>query len=254
MKLKGKVAVITGAGGALGGATAELFAKEGAKVVVSDVNGKSGLEVVETIKGNGGDAVFVEADVSKVADTEKIIKTAISAFGRIDILFNAAGLELMKSLHEHTEEDYERIMGISMKGSFFCSKYAVLEMMKQRSGVIINMGSIAALNGHSLLASYCTAKGALINFTKYLAIEYAPYNIRANCICPGTIGTPMVKRAAAEYPELVAKNINEHALGRMGEVREITSTALFLASEDSSFITGVSLPVDGGYMAGKTYR
>lgn len=254
MRLKDKVSVITGGGGAIGGATAEHFAREGARVVVSDVDGKTARQTVEAIQSAGGEAVFVEADVSQVAETEKIIRCAVDTYGRVDVLFNVAGIELMKSLHEHTEEDYERVTGVSLKGSFFCTKYAVTEMMKQGSGVIINMGSIAALSGHAQLASYCAAKGALINFTKYVAMEYAPYNIRCNCICPGTIATQMVQRAASEYPELVAKNVNEHALGRMGEVREITDAALFLASDESSFVTGVTLPVDGGYSAGKTYR
>jgi len=254
MRLEGKVAVVTGGGGALGGATSERYAQEGARVVVSDIALDIAQKTVDSIKAAGGQAVAIAGDVSRVADTQRIIQTAIDSFGRIDVLFNVAGVELMKALHEHTEEDYERVTGVSLKGTFFCSKYAVLEMMKQRSGVIINMGSIAALNGHSQLASYCAAKGALINFTRYMAIEYSPYNIRCNCICPGTIGTQMVKRAAAEYPELVAKNVNEHPLGRMGEVREIADAALFLASDESSFVTGVTLPVDGGYSAGKTYR
>ncbi|MBE0597152.1 MAG: SDR family oxidoreductase [Desulfuromonadales bacterium] len=254
MKLKGKVAVVTGGGGAIGGASAELFAAQGAKVVVSDFNGRTAQQVVDKIRQAGGEAVLAEADVSKVPETAKIIQAAMDAFGRVDVLFNVAGVELVKSLHEHTEEDYDRVMGVSLKGSFFCAKYAVQQMMKQGSGVIINMGSIAALNGHAQLASYCAAKGALINFTKYLAIEYAPYNIRSNCICPGTIATEMVKRAAAANPDLVEKNVLQHPLGRMGEVREISDVALFLASDEASFITGVSIPVDGGYSAGKVYR
>jgi len=254
MKLKSKVALITGSGGSIGGAAARLFAEQGAKIVINDINMGAGQQVAEQIRNAGGEATFVAADISKVAETQKLIDACVESYGRLDILFNNAGIELIKPLHEYEEEDYDRVMDVSLKGSFFCTRYAIPQMVKQGGGVILNMGSIAALNGHAQLASYCAAKGALVNFTKYVAIEYAPDNIRCNCLCPGTIATDMVKKVAADYPELVAKNINEHALGRMGEEDEVATAALFLASDDASYITGVSLPVDGGYLAGKTFR
>jgi NAD(P)-dependent dehydrogenase (short-subunit alcohol dehydrogenase family) len=251
MRLKDRVAVITGSGGAIGGVTALRFADEGAKMVVTDINVEGGERIVKEIKDKGGEAVFVKGDVSQVADCKQIIQTAIDAFGRIDILYNNAGLELMKSIHEYTEEEYDGIADTHMKGGFFCTVYALREMMKQNSGVILNQGSIGGLMGHIKTGSYCMAKGGLINFTRYVALEYAPYNIRCNCICPGAVATVMMKRFAEEWPELAEASIKNHPLGRMAEPEEVASAAVFLASDEASFITGVILPVDGGYTAGK---
>lgn len=252
MRLKDKVAVITGSGGAIGAVTAIKFAAEGAKLVVTDINVEGGENTVSEIKKNGGEAVFVEADISKVTECEKIIQTAVDTFGSIDILYNNAGLELMKSVHEYTEEDYDGIMDTHCKGSFFCIRYALPEMMKQKSGVILNQGSIAGLVGHVKTGAYCMAKGGLVNYTKYVALEYAPYNIRCNCICPGAVATVMMKRFTEDFPELAEQSIGNHPLGRMGEPEEIADAAIFLSSNEASFITGVTLPVDGGYLAGKS--
>jgi NAD(P)-dependent dehydrogenase (short-subunit alcohol dehydrogenase family) len=252
MRLKGKVAVITGAGGDIGRGAAELFAREGAKVVVSDINVKGGKETVKAIKSEGGDAIFVETDVRKVSDTEKLIKSTIQSFGRIDVLFNNAGVVLMKMLHEQTEEDYSAVVDACLKGSFFCSRYALIEMMKQHSGCIINMGSAAGLIGYLVVPAYCAAKGAIVSLTRQIALDYAPYNIRCNCICPGAVNTAMVKQERLRDPKALEKNISFHPMGRMAEVEEVAKAALFLASDDASFITGVSLPVDGGYVCGKS--
>jgi NAD(P)-dependent dehydrogenase (short-subunit alcohol dehydrogenase family) len=252
MKLKERVAVITGAGGDIGRGTARLFAAEGAKVVVSDINGKTGQETVNIIKADGGEAVFVEADVAQVSDTEKLVKTTVQTFGTIDVLFNNAGVLVMKSLHEQTEEDYAAVVDVCLKGTFFCSRYALPEMMKQGEGCIINMGSAAGLIGYLEAPGYCAAKGGIVNLTRQIALDYAPYNIRCNCICPGAVNTEMMKQARILIPETVNRNISFHPMGRIAEVEEVAKAALFLASDDASFITGVSLPVDGGYLSGKT--
>ena len=251
MRLKDKVAVITGSGGAIGSVTAQKFAFEGAKIVVTDIDREGGERTVNQVKEKGGEAFFVEANIREVAECEKLIKSAVDTYGSIDILFNNAGFELMKSVHEYTEADYDNIMDIHCKGSFFCIRYALPEMMKQQSGVILNQGSIAGMVGHIKTGAYCMAKGGLVNYTRYVALEYAPYNIRCNCICPGAVATVMMKRYQKDYPELAQKSIDNHPLGRMAEPEEVADAAVFLSSDEASFITGAVLPVDGGYLAGK---
>jgi len=251
MRLKDKVAVITGAGGAIGSVTAKRFADEGAKVVVTDVNAEGGEKTVRNIKDKGGESIFVEADITRVSECEKIVRSCIDTFGRLDILFNNAGIELTKFMHEYVEDDYDLVVDVNLKGSFFCTRYALPEMMKQGGGSIINMGSIGGLSGVLKSAAYAAAKGGLINLTRYVALEYAPYNIRCNCICPGAVDTEMMRRFMRDAPEQAQKAINNHPLGRMAKPEEIASAAVFLASDEASFITGVSLPVDGGYLAGK---
>ena len=252
MRLKNKVAIITGSGGAIGSATAKRFAQEGAKVLVTDINVIGGQKTVQEIKDSGGEAIFVEANIIKVSECEKIIRSAVNAFGRVDILFNNAGIELWKSIHEYTEEDYDRVVDIDLKAAFFCIRYVIPEMMAKEGGSIINMGSTAALSGFIMLPSYCVAKGALVNLTRYVALEYAPYHIRCNCLCPGAVATEMVTRFLEQYSEMAKKSIANHPLGRLGKPEEIAEAVLFLASDESSFITGVSLPIDGGYLAGKS--
>jgi len=252
MRLKDKVAIITGSGGAIGAVTAKKFAAEGAKLVVTDINVEGGEKTVSEIKESGGEAVFVESNIREVSECEKVIKSAVDTFGSIDILFNNAGFELMKSVHEYTEEDYDNIMDVHCKGSFFCIRYALPEMMEQGGGVILNQGSIAGMMGHVKTGAYCMAKGGLVNYTKYVALEYAPYNIRCNCICPGAVATAMMKRFMNDFPELAQQSIDNHPLGRMAEPEEVADAAVFLSSNEASFITGVTLPVDGGYLAGKS--
>jgi NAD(P)-dependent dehydrogenase (short-subunit alcohol dehydrogenase family) len=251
MRLQSKVAVITGSGGAIGSVTAKRFTREGAKVVITDFNVEGGQKTVKDIKDHGGEAIFIEADITKVSECEKIIRTTVDTFGRVDVLFNNAGIDLVKMMHECTEEDYDQVVDIHLKGSFFCSRYALPEMMKQGGGSIINMGSIAGLIGYEKVPTYCAAKGGIVNLTRYIALEYARYNIRCNCICPGAVATGMMKRYMTDFPELAQKSIKNHPMGRIAEPEEISDTAVFLASNESAFITGVSLPVDGGFLAGK---
>lgn len=247
-RLKEKVVLVTGIGSGIGRATAMIFAQEGAKIVGADVNQEKGQEAVEAIKSAGGEAIFVRADVSETSDVKRLVKKAL-AYGRIDVLFNNAGVELVKKLKDTTEEEWDRIIKINLRSVFLCCKYVVLEMAKGGGGVIINNSSVAGLIG-SFSPAYSASKGGIIAFTKTLAVELAPDNIRINCICPGAIETPMLHRVLEKQgdPELIRRErIKSYPMGRFGKPEEVAQTALFLASDESSFMTGAVVVVDGGF-------
>lgn len=254
MKLENKVALITGAASGMGRESALLFSQEGAKIAVVDVDSKGGEQTVEAIKEKGGNAIFVQADVSKADAAEKMIKTTIDAFGRIDILFNNAGIPMSMTPIEEVKEDlWDRIMDINVKGIFLGCKYAVPIMKKQGGGVIINTASISGVRARPGLSAYTASKGAAILLTKSLAIELAPDNIRVNCINPVATETPMFPKfiddsGAKDDKYEAAKKIfiDTIPMGRLATAEDVARTALFLASEDSSFITGVGIEVDGG--------
>ena len=251
MKLSGKVAIITGASSGIGRATALLFAMEGAKVVVNySHSDEEANDVVERIKEFGGDAIAVKADVSNESDVKKLISETIKRFKKIDILYNNAGIELQKPITVTTEEEWSKVLDVNLKGMFLCSKYAI-PYLSESKGVIVNTASIAGLVGSAMLSAYSASKGGVIALTKSLALELAP-KVRVNCICPGAIDTPMLRRFIDITPDPAAYEkqlASLHALGRLGKPEEIAQAALFLASEESSFITGIALPVDGGYTA-----
>ena len=248
-KLDGKVALITGAGSGIGRATALLFAKEGAKVVVADYVPVGGQETVRMIKEAGGEAIFVEADVSKASDVERMVKTAVDAYGRIDILYNNAGITRAAPTAETTEEEWDLVLDINLKGVFLGSKYAIPVMLNQGGGVIINTASIAGISGFRGMSAYCASKAAVILLTKTMALEYGRQNIRVNCICPGVIQTAMTK---AWNPDETVQQVPPRGqpVKRGGQPEEIARAALYLASDDSSFVTGAALVVDGGLTAG----
>lgn len=253
MKLTGRVAVITGAGTGIGRATALLFAREGAKVVVNYAHSEDEAnEVVQKIKASGGEAFAVRADVSKEAEVKKMIDETIKKYKKIDILFNNAGIELQKPITLTSQEEWDRVLDVNLKGVFLCSKHAIPNMEANKKGVIINTASVAGLVGSANLSAYCASKGGVVLLTKTLALELAHQNIRVNCICPGAIETPMIKRFIAQSPDPkeYEQQLNAmHPLGRMGKPEEIANAALFLASDCSSFITGHALAVDGGFTA-----
>jgi NAD(P)-dependent dehydrogenase (short-subunit alcohol dehydrogenase family) len=253
MRLKNKVALITGAGSGIGRATAILFAKEGAKVVVVCRTSSTGEETVKIIrKNNRGEALFIQADVSKTSDVKRMIENTVNNYGKLDILFNNAGINMRIPITEMDEEAWNKIIDINLKGVFLGCKYAIPVMIKQGGGVIINTASTFGFVGAPYHSAYCASKGGVAAFTRALALELAPYKIRVNCICPGTIETPLVKQIwekSGKPEEMRESRLKLHPIGRLGKPEDVANAALFLASDDSSFITGTALFVDGGYTA-----
>jgi len=254
MKLQDKVALITGGNSGIGRETAILFAKEGARVVIAARNEARGNATVETIAKAGGQAMFVNCDVRKAGDCRKAVESTIEAFGRLDILFNNAGtIYPGRTVVDTTEEEWDHTMDINVKGAYLMSKYAIPEMIKNGGGVIINTASVWGLVGGKGAAAYCASKGAMVLLTKAMALDHASQNIRVNCICPGSVDTPMLKQEMEELggveklrPIFEAK----HPLGRICTPEEVAKAALYLASNDSAFVTGSSLAIDGGRTAG----
>ena len=247
-RLEGKIVVITGVGAGIGEASALLFAKEGATVVGADIDNDGGVSVVKTIQESGGKAFFVKADVSVQKDVVQLLSKA-EGMGGVDILFNNAGIEVVKSLVETTEDEWDRSVSVNLKSVYLCIKHALPQMEKKGKGVIINNSSVAGLVG-SFSPSYSAAKGGIIALTKALAADLGPSNIRVNCICPGAIETPMLQRVIerqGDPAEVRERRLRNYPIGRFGTPEEIAQTALFLASDESSFITGAIIPVDGGF-------
>ncbi|MGD8466158.1 MAG: glucose 1-dehydrogenase [Anaerolineae bacterium] len=252
MKLAGKVAIITGAGSGIGQASALLFAAAGAEVVVVDNAPRGGRETVAQIQHTGGEALFVETDVSQASDVAQMVQTALMAYGQIDVLFNNAAVTLPASVVDASEEIWDKTMAIDLKGVFLPSKYAIPHMIEGGGGSIINTASMCGLVASPNQAPYSAAKGGVVALTRQMAIDYAPHGIRVNGIAPSEVRTPMflgfINRASdpeQKMKELVARI----PMGRVAEPEELARVALFLASDDSSYITGVTLPVDGGLTA-----
>jgi len=249
-KIDGKVAIITGATSGIGMATALLFAQEGAKVVVSGRNENRGGNVVKMIKERGGEAILVRTDVGKASDVKNMIKTTVDKYGKLDIIFNNAGIEgVSVDTANYPESVFDEVIAVNLKGVWLGIKYAVPELLKNRGGSIINMSSVAGLVGFAGLSAYNATKGGIIQLTKTAALEYAKQNIRVNCIAPGVIETAMVDRTLKAHPEAKAAFVQIEPVGRFGKPEEVAKAALYLASEDSSFTTGTVLIVDGGLTA-----
>jgi NAD(P)-dependent dehydrogenase (short-subunit alcohol dehydrogenase family) len=249
-RLSGRTAIITGISYGIGSSTAILFAKEGANILGADIETEEGERIVNKINEFGGKAIFIEADVSNSNDIEFLLKKSLE-FKKIDILFNNAGIEVVKRLEDTSEEEWDKTLDVNLKSMFLCSKMVIPEMRKTGGGVIINVSSAAALVG-SFSPVYSASKGGVVALTKSLAVELAPENIRVNCICPGAIETPMLQRVIEKQgdPEIIRdKRLKNYPLGRFGTPEEIAQTALFLASNDSSYITGGVFTVDGGFTA-----
>lgn len=250
-KLKDKIVLISGAGSGIGRATALLLAKEGGSIAAIDWIAERADETVNAIKEKGGNGVAIKADVSKAAEVESMIKQTIGAYGKLDILFNNAGvMQPLKMITETTEEDWNRVIDINLKGTFLAMKYGIPAMIKSGGGAIINSSSMAGLIGFTYMPAYAASKAGIIQLTKSAALEFAKQNIRVNCICPGLIKTPMAENLAMEpnlkYYKPTRKQI---PLTRQGTPEEIACAVLFLASDDSSYITGTALSIDGGVIA-----
>jgi NAD(P)-dependent dehydrogenase (short-subunit alcohol dehydrogenase family) len=249
MQLSGKVAIVTGAGSGIGRASAQLFAEEGASVVVVDWKKDSGEETVEIIRKNHHTATFCHADVSKPQDAERMVQTAVKEYGKLNVLLNNAAIQIMAKLVDTTEEVWDQIQSVNLKGMFLGCKYAIPAMLHAGGGSIINMSSGLGFIGDPDLVAYGASKGGIIAFTKAAAMGYGPNNIRVNCICPGDVNTPMVQEYFDSLPDPAGfrKEVySKFALRRIGEPREIAQLALFLASDASSFMTASVVVIDGG--------
>ena len=249
--LKGKVVIITGARQGMGKADALLFAKNGAKVTVADISQEECQLVVEEIEKSGGEALAVKCDVASEKEVEEMVKKTVDKFGKVDILVNNAGICQFKPFLEMTEEEWKKTLDINLKGYFLCAREAAKEMVKHKSGAIVNIASVVMGQigmGMAGLAHYSASKGGIAALTKTLALELAPYNIRVNAIAPGAIDTPMAASAKADQKTL-EQTLAVIPLHRMGKPEEIASTVLFLTSDASSYITGSIVVVDGGWLA-----
>lgn len=252
MKLQGRVAVITGAAQGIGAACARAFAAEGARVVVSDVNEAGGAALAEDIAAQGGSASFCRADVGEKSDAEQLARFAAERYGRIDVLVNNAGIVHAAEFVDLAEADFDRVLRVNLKGPFLCSQAAVRQMLKQtprtggQRGVVINMSSVNAVLALANQVPYTVSKGGLNQLTKAMALSLAPHGIRVMGIGPGSIATEMLKTAVMTDEAAKARILSRTPLGRLGEPEEIARIAVFLASDDASYLTGSTLYPDGG--------
>ena len=235
----------------MGEAAALLFAREGARVTVADVDVAAGQRTAKAICDGGGNAIFISANVAHSGDVEALIAETVRAFGRLDILYNNAGIAAAsnKPVADITEAEWTGVMDVNLKGVFLGCKYAIPEMIRSGGGAIINTASCSGLLAYPGMAPYCTSKSGVIMLTKTIAVDYAEKGIRANCICPGAIDTPLTQAwfdSSSDSGQLKSVFGKMHPLGRMGQPAEVAATALFLASDESSYVTGIALSVDGG--------
>jgi NAD(P)-dependent dehydrogenase (short-subunit alcohol dehydrogenase family) len=250
-ELENKVAIITGGTSGIGRDTAVLFAREGAKVVVAGRRETEGKETMDLIHAAGGDGLFLKTDVAKTADVQSLVNTTVAKFGRLDIAFNNAGIEgAWIPIAEQTEEDWDRTIDINLKGTWLCLKYQIQQMLKQgQGGAIVNMSSVAGWIGSAGAATYCASKHGVIGLTKSAALETAKQGIRVNAVCPAVIETPMGERIFGA-PDMKKYAIGLHPIGRFGTPMEIAESVLWMCSDRASFMTGQSLILDGGFLAG----
>ncbi len=252
-RLKNKTAIITGAANGIGLAAARIFAAEGASVVLADIDVENGENAAEEINQLNGNALFVKTDVAIERDMGQLIQECLKHYGDLDIMYNNAGYQEVYKLHELSEESWNRQIDINLRGSYLGSKFAIEHFMKKKRGTVLNTSSIAGIFPTQDRPAYNAAKGGVIMLTKNIALEYGSYNIRANVICPGVIRTSMTG-LTSHNPEAERTAEKASVLSRVGEPEEIAKAALFLVSEDASFVTGISLLVDGGMNLGGFWR
>lgn len=245
--VEGKVALVTGGGSGIGRQACLVFAREGAKVVVSDVAVEGGEETVKLIKQAGGEATFIKADVSQEAEVEALVAKTAETYGRLDCAYNNAGIAGRTArVADDTEENWDRILAINLKGVWLCLKYEIPQMLKQGGGAIVNTASGAGLIGVRRTGAYVASKHGVVGLTKTAALEYAKSNIRVNAVCPGPIDTPMLRGASDRVIDAMAA---AQPNGRLGQPQEIAEAVVWLCSDAASFVTGHPMPVDGGYVA-----
>jgi NAD(P)-dependent dehydrogenase (short-subunit alcohol dehydrogenase family) len=246
-----KVAIVTGGSFGIGRATAFAFAKRGAKVVVADCIEDKENKTIRLIESVGGEAIFVQCDVSNSSEVSKLVEKAIARFGRVDFAFNNAGIEGLSAItHECNEANWDKTMGVNLKGIWLCMKNEIPQMLKNNKGVIVNCASVAGLVGFVGLPAYVASKHAVVGLTKTAALEYAKQGIRVNAVCPGVIKTDMIDRLTGKDKEVEKQYTDMEPIGRMGSADEVAEAVVWLCSDAASFVTGVALPVDGGFTTG----
>ncbi|MGO4886714.1 SDR family NAD(P)-dependent oxidoreductase [Anaerobacillus sp. MEB173] len=246
MKLAGKVAVITGGASGIGESTARLMVEEGAKVVIADMSDELGTQLAHELNQANKVATYVHVDVTNETEVQHMINEALSIFGKVDILFNNAGIGSLSPSAELPYEEWRKVIAVNLDGVFLAAKHAIAAMQKNGGGSIINTASILGHVGQAQTAPYTASKGGVVNLTRALAVEYAKENIRVNAVCPGYIETPLLNQLDDEMKNHL---ISLHPIGRLGRAEEVAKAVIFLASDDASFVTGANLLVDGGYTA-----
>lgn len=250
LKLQGKAILVTGAGSGIGRATSLLFAKEGGRVAVVDVNKEGGEETVRLIDKHGGEGKFFQCDVSKAQEVEAMVREIVEKYGRLDCAFNNAGIEGLNSpVIEYDEEIWDQVIDINLKGVWLCMKYEIPEMLKQGGGVIVNTASVAGLIGTPGSTGYTASKHGIVGLTKTSALEYAKAGIRINAICPGAVHTELIDRLIQKYPSMLKFYEDVHPIGRIGRVEEVAGAVVWLCSPWASFMTGDVMVIDGGLTA-----
>jgi NAD(P)-dependent dehydrogenase (short-subunit alcohol dehydrogenase family) len=250
-RLAGKVALITGGGSGIGRATARLFAREGARVVVTDLDVAGGEETCRELRAAETETSFVQADVSCAKDVATMIDRVIATYGKLDCAFNNAGIAgtAFVPIADYSEDDWDRVIRINLKGVWLCMKYEVPQMLRSGGGAIVNTASIVGLVGSQMGTAYVASKHGVVGLTRAVALEYAPRNIRVNAVCPSWLSTPMMEPYTRDNPVRQAQFTALHPVGRIGTTEEVAEAVVWLCSDAASFITGHALPVDGGRVA-----